>query len=304
MPGSLLIVVTYSLSAVFLVVFLYRAIRIARLPVHLRWELAPVPHEKSKSHYGGSYLEEFEWWTKPREKSLAKELTYMFQEIVFLKSVWEHNRRLWKFSFPFHFGMYLLIAGVPLLLLGVILELFTVPISDWAGLLTAVSILAGAGFVLGGVGAVGLLVSRLSDPRLKPYTTPVSLFNLVLLLAVFASGGYALLAVDDFVVRLSGFGQAVLTADLSIETPSALAVHLVLALLFLAYLPFSQMMHFVAKYFTYHQVRWDDKPLAPGGRLEREVQGLLNQPVTWSGPHLKADGKKNWVDIATEETDK
>ena len=132
----------------------------------------------------------------------------------------------------------------------------------------------------------------------------MSLFNLVLLLAVFASGGYALLAMDDFVVRLSAFGRALLTADLSIKTPSVLAVHLVLALLFLAYVPFGQMMHFIAKYFTYHQVRWDDKPLAPGGRLEREVQGLLNQPVTWSGPHLKADGKKNWVDIATEETDK
>jgi nitrate reductase gamma subunit len=81
-------------------------------------------------------------------------------------------------------------------------------------------------------------------------------------------------------------------------------VHVAVALVFLAYLPFSQMMHFVAKYFTYHQVRWDDRPLEPGGAIEREVTELLQQPVTWAAPHVGADGKKNWVDIATEEVPK
>jgi hypothetical protein len=64
------------------------------------------------------------------------------------------------------------------------------------------------------------------------------------------------------------------------------------------------MMHFVAKYFTYHQVRWEDEPLMPGSRLEKEVTDLLKQPVTWSASHLNADGKKNWVDLATEEKEK
>jgi nitrate reductase gamma subunit len=83
-----------------------------------------------------------------------------------------------------------------------------------------------------------------------------------------------------------------------------MAVHLALGLVFLAYLPFTQMMHFVAKYFTYHEVRWNDEPLVVGGKLERKVKKLLNQPVTWAGPHVHADGKKTWVDIATEETAK
>jgi hypothetical protein len=64
------------------------------------------------------------------------------------------------------------------------------------------------------------------------------------------------------------------------------------------------MMHFVAKYFTYHQVRWNDEPLVPGGRMEKEVLELLKQPVTWSADHLRADGRKNWVDIVTEEAEK
>jgi nitrate reductase gamma subunit len=297
MPGSILIVISYLLLAIFLVAFLFRALGIARLPVHLRWELAPVPHEKGKSKYGGSYFEEYEWWTKPREKSLVNELSYMVQEIVLLKSVWEHNRRLWWFSFPFHFGMYLLVTAAPLLILNAVLELAG---SGWPTLHIAVQALASVGFVLGIIGALGLLAKRLTDPQLKPFTTPATLFNLGLLIAVFASGGYALLTVHDFAAGSSDFVRALLTADMLVQTPAALAVHFALVGLFLAYLPFSQMMHFVAKYFTYHQVRWDDAPLAASGRMEKKVLSLLEQPVTWSGPHLNTDGKKNWVDIATE----
>ena len=68
MPASILILLSYGLLAIFLVFFLLKSVKMARMPVHLRWELAPVPHEKGKGHYGGSYLEEAEWWTQPREK--------------------------------------------------------------------------------------------------------------------------------------------------------------------------------------------------------------------------------------------
>jgi len=61
------------------------------------------------------------------------------------------------------------------------------------------------------------------------------------------------------------------------------------------------MMHFVAKYFTYHQVRWDDAPLVRGGPLEQELEQLLQQQVTWSAAHIGADGGKNWVEVATGE---
>ena len=223
----------------------------------------------------------------------------MLQEILLLKSVWEHNRRLWWFSFPFHIGMYVLIAAGVLLLLSGGLELAGVQTAgEWQG---GISILAGVGFALGGIGALGLLVSRFADPRFRDFTTPAALFNLILLLAVFVTGGYALVASQNFAGRVWGFGTALATGDMSVELPGVLAAHLLLALLFLAYLPFSRMMHFVAKYFTYHQVRWDDEPLTAGGRLEREANRLLEQPVTWAAPHVNANGSKNWVDVATEE---
>jgi hypothetical protein len=59
------------------------------------------------------------------------------------------------------------------------------------------------------------------------------------------------------------------------------------------------MIHFIAKYFTFHEVRWEDEPLTR--KMEKELNALLAQPVTWSGSHVKADGKKNWVDIASTD---
>ena len=57
--------------------FAVRTVKMASLPVHLRWELSPVPHEKGRGAYGGSYLETVDWWTKPREKDLVSEVVYM-----------------------------------------------------------------------------------------------------------------------------------------------------------------------------------------------------------------------------------
>jgi hypothetical protein len=72
-------------------------------------------------------------------------------------------------------------------------------------------------------------------------------------------------------------------------------------MLFLVYLPFTYMMHFVAKYFMYHEVRWNDEPIRENPQMQEEVKTLLGQPVTWAALHLGADGKKNWVDIATAD---
>ena len=113
MSGSMLFPFAYVAVAVFVVVFVFKAWKIARMPVHLRWELAPVPHEGgARGRYGGSYLEEFEWWTKPRKKSYISQGLFMFKEIVFLKAVFEHNRGLWLFSFPFHLKMDLYAFGL------------------------------------------------------------------------------------------------------------------------------------------------------------------------------------------------
>jgi hypothetical protein len=49
----------------------------------------------------------------------------------------------------------------------------------------------------------------------------------------------------------------------------------------------------------YHDVRWGDEPNLRGGKIERQIGEVLNYPVSWSAPHIRGDGKKNWVDVAT-----
>jgi hypothetical protein len=75
--------------------------------------------------------------------------------------------------------------------------------------------------------------------------------------------------------------------------------HLGFSLFFIFYLPFTHMTHFFTKYFTYHSVRWEDEPNRPGDPIQDKINPSLAQIVTWSAPHVGADGKKNWVDIAT-----
>ena len=52
-------------------------------------------------------------------------------------------------------------------------------------------------------------------------------------------------------------------------------------------MPFTRMVHYVAKYFTYHKVRWDDEPNTRGSKLEGKVQELLARPESWSAPHIR-----------------
>ncbi len=301
MSVSIPLAVCYSLLAVFLAAFLVRSIRIARLPVHLRWELAPVPKEKGKGRYGGSYLEEYEWWKQPREESLLSELVYMLEEILFLKALWAHNRRLWWFSYPFHMGLYLLTVAAVGLVLASATSALGIAGPGWGIIQTWLPIVLAVAYILGALGAAGLLVSRLVDPKLRTLTTPMALFNLALLMGVFVTGAVAVATVAAPAEQAMVFGKAIFTGSAPPAVAGILAVHIYVSLVFLAYLPFSQMMHFVAKYFTYHQVRWDDRPLEPGSAMEREVTELLGQPVTWAAHHVGSDGKKNWVDIVTQD---
>jgi hypothetical protein len=82
----------------------------------------------------------------------------------------------------------------------------------------------------------------------------------------------------------------------------AFAAHVTSIAVLLAYLPFSFMIHFVAKYFTYHDIRWDDAPLDT--RKEDKLAGQLGQPVTWSAPHVGSGEGKTWIDLVnTEKSD-
>jgi nitrate reductase gamma subunit len=196
--------------------------------------------------------------------------------------------------------LYLLTAAFGILALGGLASAVGFGVESWSVLRAGLPILMGVGYALGGVGAVGLFFTRLTSDDMRNSTAPVTFINLLVLLVMFGTGFWAVLGVTGLSGQLLGFVGGLFTASLPGDIPGILVAHYLSALVFLAYLPFTQMMHFVAKYFTYHEVRWDDEPVVAGSKLDLELKKLLNQPVTWAAPHVRADGKKTWVDIATD----
>ncbi|MEW6743565.1 MAG: respiratory nitrate reductase subunit gamma [Planctomycetota bacterium] len=304
--------VSYLALVSFVVAAFARALRIASLPLHLRWELYPVAHEKKRARYGGSYFEELDWWTKPRESSLLGELKVMIPEILLLHGVREKNVPHWLRTFPFHFGLYLIVTTTVLLVAGGIALAAGAPVGTGsastgsgglAALLAAATIGLGyAGFGLAFLGASALLVRRLLEEDYREYSKGSDYFNLALFTG---ACGFALLAqivadpdfsrMQAFFATLASFGSFQPASGLS----PLLAVEAVLFSLIVAYVPLTHMSHFFTKFFMWHDIRWSDEPLARGGKLERQVQEALQYKPTWSAPHIRGNGRKTWVDIAT-----
>jgi len=299
----LLHLITYASLAVFALAVGYKAYSLWKMPPHLRWELYPVAHDKNAS-YGGSYLEETDWWNKPRYSSFIGEMKGMIPEMLFIKALFENNRPLWYRSFPFHFGLYILIGFLGLTLFGAVLQLFGATfVGGFTGLIAQVTALVGwVGLIVATFGAAALLHRRLTDEELQDYTQFSHLFNLGFILAALLLSVLAFGVSDRGFVLLRGYVAALISFNTAAPVGSGLvAVAILVGSLLVAYIPLTHMSHFFTKWFMWHKVRWDDAPMTKGCAMEPLVNECLKQPVTWSGVHLKADGKKNWVDIATEE---
>jgi nitrate reductase gamma subunit len=302
-------VVAYIGIGIFVIAVIARIVMWSSLPMHLRWELYPVPHERGdRASYGGSYLEEVDWWKKPRRVSLWGELRVMVLEILFLAALREHNPKMWIRSFPFHFGLYLVIACTALMMV--------------AGLLGALwpSILAGglgaavrygtaatgwAGLVLGLAGALGLLQRRLGAEELRDYTTPADIFNLLFFVVAFGCALLTAIAVDRDFARVSAIVHGLVTLGMPASSGAGVetllpTISVILLGALVAYIPLTHMSHFIGKYFAYHAIRWNDRPNLRGGAEEPVIARQLARKVSWAASHIKGDGQKSWADVATE----
>jgi nitrate reductase gamma subunit len=295
-------VLTYLGLAVFVLAVARRIVAYKRNPMHLRWELYPVAHEGGgRASYGGGYLEELEWWNKPRETSRLRELSVMVPEMLFLKAAFEHNRPLWNVSFPFHFGLYLTFGLVALLAVSAVAELAGLPAdSGLLALLIGVSsVLGPIAFGLSLIGAIGLLRRRLREPDLRNYSAPEHFFNLALFIATLGVAILTWALVDPSFEMARGFIAGLLTLDLKPVESSLFLLQVVLAALTLAYIPFTHMSHFFMKYFLYHDIRWEDKPNIDAPEINQQIGEVLGYQPTWSASHIAIPGKKTWAEIAT-----
>jgi len=305
--GIILHLITYACFTVFVLAVLYKIHSYSNMPLHLRWELYPVAHEGHKAHYGGSYFEEIGWWQKKPVPNRVSELGHMLPEMLFLVAVKKHNPKLWLRTFPFHFGMYSLIGFLGLLVAGGLAEQITgIALAPGDGLGAALyylTMIAGfAGAALGIIGAAGLLQRRLLDEDLKYYTKPSDIFNLCFLMLVFVLMLVSGLMNPSF-SGLRAYVGSVMTFRMGVAPSNIVDVAgVVIASLAVAYIPLTHMSHFIVKYFTYHNIRWDDEPNFNNAEMESRIGEVLQYPITWSADHVNPSGqKKSWAEVATEE---
>jgi nitrate reductase gamma subunit len=291
----------YAGLVLFLAGCLWRVWVYARTPLHLRWELYPLPHEHPyRAAYGGSYFETQEWWRKPQIKNRRGEFLVMIEEILFLKSLREFNRKLWVPSFLFHSGLYLVICAVGLTavaaLAGVLAEKGSAVVASELGSVVVVVGIAGAVLIV--TGACLLLIRRSSDPAFKNSTKAADIFNLLFFIAAFSlvASGYLTRAAGA--ASVSEFAHGVVHFDRGVKIGTVFGAGLILASALASYIPFTHMAHFIAKYFTWHAVRWDDRHNEPGQPMDTGMATNLAYKPTWSAGHIGADGKRSWAEIA------
>lgn len=285
--------------AISIIAILLKLVKYATAPTHFRWELYPVPHEKGRAEYGGSYLEELNWWTKQRHSDRIKELKEMASEILFLKGVYRYNRRVWISSLPFHLGLYLCICWLALLFLGA----FGFAISPSAGvvgqLVYYVTLMVGyAGLTLAGIGALGLLLWRFTDKAQRNFNSPAEYFNLLIILVIVIEALIAHLTLDPGFTWMRSYVRSFLTFSPASSPGILFSIEIVLVAFLIMYVPITRMSHFIAKYFLYHSVRWNDEPNERGSKIEKRLLKLLKAKVSWSGEHIQTG--KSWNEVITE----
>lgn len=301
----LLFFIYFSILA-FLGFSAYKFYQYARMPMHGRWELYPVPKEPGeKGHYGGSYYEDLEWWSRPRKVSHLGEMKEMLKEMLFIKNLFVNQRRHWWVSYSMHLGIYLLGLWTALLLAGALLEIFGLSLATpgaaganlWAGLVYYATFIAGtAGAALLAFGAAGLFLRRLFNGSLGKYTTPQEYFNLFFLFAVAVSGLVVWSGDPGF-----NYGREIMKALLTVspvQAGTALTLHILFLGSLLIYIPQTKMSHYVAKYFSFHRVLWENEPNLRGSKTEEMVKRAqsFKPKVAWSAPHIsqvKPEPKKS-----------
>jgi len=93
--------------------------------------------------------------------------------------------------------------------------------------------------------------------------------------------------------------QSTVTFKAAVIPGALFAAEIYLVSFLIAWICVTRMSHFVAKYFLYHSVRWNDEPNKKGSALEKRIVALLGQKVGWSASHIQTG--ETWAEVATKE---
>lgn len=272
-------------------------------PLHIRWELYPVPHEGPKrASYGGSYMEETNWWTKKRHVDHWMDIKAILEEVLLLKATWEHNQKLWVRTYPFHVGMYLLMGGTIILLFAVVLQILGV--SPQCQFMLFIGNVINAVTVLGGFcilgGGLALICMRRNDPGLRKYTALEQWLNLVSFV-VFAFFTLCAWAFNPSYYQLArDFMYNLLTFSFQPLGSCWFVLNMLAGFFVLILIPVTNMRHLIMKYWMYHDIRWGDEATVWSRKNQEIIGEMLHYKTDWSADHIAEDGHNHdWVEVAT-----
>ncbi|WP_353683581.1 hypothetical protein V4D30_06800 [Thermodesulfovibrio sp. 3907-1M] len=287
--GNLLFIIALASPVIMILGIAIKFYRISKMPLNLRWEIYPLPHEaEEKRKYGGSYMEEVDWQDKKPERYFMGEIIEPLKEIFYLHRVKKFNPYgIWIWSLALHWGIWLLFLWMGILLIN--------GVFNWE-IASKLDFVAYLSYILGILGILGLIIKRVSTHDLKIYTSGIDYFNLLFLLILFTSGLFAIMkdnGTDQFLAYLNG----VLNGGVPVHELSTITiVHFVIFELFLIYIPVSRFFHGPVKYSTFHSILWNDMYQIKSSTEEKKISEQLNYKVEWSGPHILSH--QTWLENA------
>ena len=141
-----------------------------------------------------------------------------------------------------------------------------------------------------------MLAMRVATPRLRPFSTWLDIFNLLLIASVFATGAAALMSDARVPDQMAAFVRSLFGMALAPRLTLASSIHLAVVGMFLAYFPVTHMTHAYMKFFTFHRVRWDDTPVVHDSSLTQAMSANLGRPISWAATHI-AGGGRTWAAV-------
>ena len=247
-------------------------------PLHCRWEIYPIPHEGARAKHGGSYMEESNWWTKEHHVDHMGDLKALLMEVLFLESTFHNNRTLWYRTYPFHFGLYMLMGGAIILFITAFLRLFGMSADN------------------------GLIFRRMTDKGLRMYTTTEHLLSIGLFVLFGVTGLAVWCTNPSFAPIASDYMYNLVTFKIFTPLQSGgFCLHMLVGDALLILIPVSFMSHILLKYFFYHDIRWEDEATPRSTKIQGKILNALKFHCNWAAPHInpEQDPNKTWVDVAT-----
>lgn len=295
----LLAIATYIGYIAIISMYTIKIVKFLKLPIHLRSEIYPIPSLEHSSPGESRFGDREEPTRFSRPRFLSK-ISFLLKDYFLLSEYFHQDKKYWLALYSWHLGFIFVITFHILSFLGAVALRMGISIAPASQNVLGICIfylslcLGPISFVLGLLGSMGIFALRLTDKKLRDYATPMNYFTYLFLLVVFLSG-LCSWYFDPAFSEYREFWKGLITLQ-PIHVEPAIAIHILLFALLLIYLPFTRSLHYITRLLAFFLIRWDDEPNVRGSAIEKKIEKLLNQKLSWCGQHIETGS--TWRDIA------